>query len=68
MTQETTITHPCRFCGQQVYTVSRVSTAGWMLIVVGVLLAPFCVGLALIALGYFGLRTTTVECDTCGAQ
>lgn len=63
----TTITHPCRFCGQQVYTVSRISTAGWVTMLAGLLLAPVCVGLLLIPIGYF-IRTTTVECDTCGRQ
>ncbi len=62
-----TITHPCRFCGQQVYTRSKISTAGWVCIVVGLLLSPVCIGLFIIFAGLF-MKDSFVACDNCGPQ
>jgi hypothetical protein len=61
------VTHPCRFCGQQVFTVGKISTGGWVCIVLGLVGSPLLVGIPLFFLGLC-LKEKFVSCDTCGRQ
>ena len=67
MARQEVVTHPCRWCGRQVYTRDKISTTGWVLILVGLLLAPVCIGLVLIPIGIFQ-KERFVACDKCGRQ
>ncbi len=61
------ITHPCRWCGRQVYTVTKMSTNGWLLILFGLLLCGVGVIPAWI-IAEFTMRESFVSCDSCGRQ
>ena len=61
------VTHPCRWCGQQVYSVDKISTGGWLCILFGLLLSPVLIGIPLFFLGFF-IKDSFVACDNCGRQ
>lgn len=63
-----TVTHPCRWCGAQVYTVQKWGTAKWLVLLAGLLLAPVCVGLLLVPVALCMGNEQFVACDTCGRQ
>lgn len=62
------ITHPCRFCGQQVYTIQKWGSAKLLTFWAGVLFAPVCFGLVLIFIALCLSNEKYVNCDTCGRQ
>ncbi len=66
-TQETQRPAACRYCSGELVPKSKMSTAGIIMLLAGLLLAPVVVGLILILLS-FSMKEKYLVCCNCGVR